>query len=660
MTNFFRGKKHFIAPVCVFLASCIFFIWNLGRFVLEDGSADSVGISRSLALLALILILGLCKIKLSPLIESIASGVVFIAAPFMVFETVRVIVAAPKYAEVIYTTNLLFYIIIQLAVFVLTQSPRVAVVVTAVLSWGIHSADEVVRLIRCTPLVPTDFYAIRTAMTVTSPGQWHFNAGMVTGTLATVVIVMLALKFKLTYPKKWLRLPTAGVALALCVLLCVNVWSIDYKEYSTSTFDQESTNDLNGVALSFYINCRKMSYDKPADYDQEELMEYISGFVADTLPEGKELPNIIVIMNESFTDLAYNGKLKTDTEYMSFYESLEKDYPHGRILVSTLGGGTCNTEFEYLTGLSMLNMPAGCYAYMQHVTGDIPSMASYLKDYGYQTVAMHPFYEICWKRNSVYDFMGFDDFISGEDMSDDHGLYESADRWNKGFGDDVEYIRTLISDSFFYDRVIEQFENKTSDRIFIFGLTVQNHSGYEYDGDDFETDVHILAPEGDFPRAEQYLSLIKDSDEALKELITYFEGVEEETVIVFFGDHQPNVEAELMDAMNPDRNKFVNSYLARFQTPFVIWSNYEIPVERKYLGIISANYLGVETLKMAGVPLSSEYKMIDSLRKDAQATATWGYYDRFNCWYDKQDVYELDGLNKYKWYTYYLLEEYKK
>ncbi len=657
MIEFIKGRKSIIAKLCVFLAAAIFFLCHLGQFVTEEGITGTQGIVKCGAMLAVVLIMCIWELKLPKLAQSVISIVIFLLGPVIIFEVVRVTIDAPRYDPTIYRTNLVFYAVVQLLIFAITQSPRVSVVTTLVVSFLVHGANEVVMLIRGTPIVPTDLLAIKTAMTVTSPGQWHFNAPMVTGAIATVMVAMLILKFKLTYPKKWIRPTAAGVGAVATALLCLFIWNIDYKSYSTSTFDQESTNDLNGVALSFWVNVRKTAFEKPEGYDKDALLEYISSYVADTLPEGKELPNIIVIMNESFSDLSYIGRLKTDTEYMSYYDSLEKNYPHGRLLVSTLGGGTCNTEFEYLTGLSMMNMPSGCYAYMQHITGEIPSMASYLKDYGYQTVAMHPFYEICWKRNSVYNFMGFDDFISGEDMSSEHGLYESADRWNKGFGDDVEYIRTLISDSFFYKQVIDQFENKTSDRIFIFGITVQNHSGYEYEGEDFETDVHIQIPEGDYPRAEQYLSLIKDSDEALEELITYFEGVEEETVIVFFGDHQPNVEAELIEALDPDRNKFVNSYLTRFQTPFVIWSNFDMGVEKNYLGLISANYLGIETLKHAGVPLSSEYKMIDSLRTDVASMATWGYYDRFACWYDKEEAEKHENMVMYDFYTYYMLKD---
>lgn len=38
----------------------------------------------------------------------------------------------------------------------------------------------------------------------------------------------------------------------------------------------------------------------------------------------------------------------------------------------------------------------------------------------------------------------------------------------------------------------------------------------------------------------QYFSLIKLSDQALEQLIDYFSGADEKTVIVFFGDHQPS------------------------------------------------------------------------------------------------------------------------
>ncbi len=625
--------------------------------VIEQGSVNLSAVLSYLALFLLMTFALLFKFNLPKKAEAAAACLFFAAGPFLAFEVVKLIIGVELYATDIYFTNLLFYAVFQAAVFAVTQSARVSVCVSLAVWSFLNFANQIVLLVRGTPLVPTDLYAIGTAMKVTNTSDWHFNADMLSGLAACIFLTALVSQFKIGWPKKWLRPAAAAFAAVVVAVGCVGIYEIDYMSFSTSTFDTESTNNVNGTALSFYINFRKMGFEEPVGYSKQELDDYLAGYTDETLSGSEEdLPNIIVIMNESFSDLGYLGRLKTDNPYMQFYNKLSSDYPDGRLLVSVLGGGTCNTEFEFLTGLSMMYMPDGCYAYMQHIKGPVDSMASYLKNFGYQTVAMHPFYEVCWKRNSVYPFMGFDDFVSGEDMTDEAGKYVSADRWEKGFGDDVEYIRTLISDSYFYKQVIDQFENKTSDRIFIFGVTVQNHSTYEYDGDDFETDVHIQRPEGEYPRAEQYLSLIKDSDEALEELISYFEGVDEKTMIVFFGDHQPNVEAELIDELAPDRELFVNAFLTRYQTPFTIWSNYELDLNG-YMGITSANYLGLKTLQAAGIPLSAKYQMIRDAEEIAPAMAAWGYYDPYTIWNDRQDTYKDEVLNMYNFYTYWALND---
>ena len=50
----------------------------------------------------------------------------------------------------------------------------------------------------------------------------------------------------------------------------------------------------------------------------------------------------------------------------------------------------------------------------------------------------------------------------------------------------------------------------------------------------------------EYPLAETYLSLARESDSAFKELLEYFEKVDEPTMIVMFGDHWPKIEEEFM------------------------------------------------------------------------------------------------------------------
>ena len=67
---------------------------------------------------------------------------------------------------------------------------------------------------------------------------------------------------------------------------------------------------------------------------------------------------------------------------------------------------------------------------------------------------------------------------------------------------------------------------------------MQNHGGYTdtyYGFDNTVTEDKL-----NNSALDQYLSLIKMTDEDLKNLSEYFSNVDEKTIVVFFGDHQPN------------------------------------------------------------------------------------------------------------------------
>ena len=104
------------------------------------------------------------------------------------------------------------------------------------------------------------------------------------------------------------------------------------------------------------------------------------------------MPNIIAIMNESFSDLNVVGDLQTSEDYMPFIRSMTKNTIKGQLMVSPFGGYTCNTEFEFLTGLSMGVLPRGSVPYLQYVAKQYPfSLPSHLDELGYMSVAVHPY-----------------------------------------------------------------------------------------------------------------------------------------------------------------------------------------------------------------------------------------------------------------------------
>lgn len=213
---------------------------------------------------------------------------------------------------------------------------------------------------------------------------------------------------------------------------------------------------------------------------------------------------------------------------------------------------------------------------------NIEALPSYLAGLGYETYGMHPYYASGWDRDTVYPLLGFEHTVFIEDYTD------------------REYIRKYVSDRSCVEKIKETFEQKeTGKPMFLFNVTMQNHGSYSDTYDNFIPDIAVEGASSESLSA--YLSLIAKTDQALEELITYFKNVNEPTMIVFFGDHQPNdVVAEPVLRLNgkSSRNLSAEDTKLRYQVPYLIWANYEIDTKTKE--DTSANYLGMKVLEAAG------------------------------------------------------------
>ena len=198
-----------------------------------------------------------------------------------------------------------------------------------------------------------------------------------------------------------------------------------------------------------YMNLRRMKFTDLGFYDSKEVFSLFEETQTDA--SEKVHPNIIAIMNESFSDLNVVGNVVTNKEVLPFIDSLDDSDSNvikGNMLVSVFGGNTCNSEFEFLTGLSMFWIPTGSIPYMQYIRNHVDTICTDLKDYGYKTVAVHPFWAKSWKRESIYPLLDFDDFISGEDFALEEVKNEIDNDWDaREFGGGLEYVRSFISDS---------------------------------------------------------------------------------------------------------------------------------------------------------------------------------------------------------------------
>jgi phosphoglycerol transferase MdoB-like AlkP superfamily enzyme len=367
-----------------------------------------------------------------------------------------------------------------------------------------------------------------------------------------------------------------------------------------------------------------MLVDKPEGYSDDAVEEATENYTSDSVTdEGYKEPNVIVIMNEAFSDLQSVGDFETNEEVMPFYNSMSENTVKGFAYVSVFGGQTANSEFEFLTGDSKAFLPSGSTPYQLYIKKYLPSLTGNLKLDGYQgMLAMHPYNASGYNRVSVYENFGFSDFITREDFTD------------------ASLVRGFVSDESDYDRIITEYESakaQSDEPFYLFNVTMQNHSPYDTDYDNLPKTIEITTPGCKDADAERYLNLIHLSDAATKQLVEYFEQQEEPTVIVMFGDHEPGLSDSFYESiMGRDLDTLTNEEnMELYKVPFFIWANYDI--EEQYIERTSLNYLQSVMLDVTGMKKTGYNKFLLDTMEEIPAMNVSGYFGADGTYYDIDD-----------------------
>ena len=474
-------------------------------------------------------------------------------------------------------------------------------------------------------------------------GEYSFKIKLMLGIPLIYALVFgeFVLKFqKLELGKKSRKNTAArfGVLAVIVITLCFTIRPILQKLDAVTLWQINRIYKEQGYISSLVKEIRYFYIEQPEGYsvgktvelaqeiedgenivsetDKSESEESVDNTAADT-SETVTPKNIILIMNESLTDFESVGKIKSNVEILPYIRSLNKNVKHGQLHVPTFGAGTARSEYEALTGNSMSFLPSGSVPYQLYVRDPEYGLADILKSQGYYTIAMHPNKAHNWNRASVYPCMGFDEFISLENWGDEHR----------------ELLRNYVSDKATFEKIISLYEEKDADeKLFTFCVTMQNHGGYTVeDRAGFEPTVK-LGYDTEYPLAETYLSLARESDSAFKELLEYFEKVDEPTMIVMFGDHWPKIEEEFMAKLlggNRQSLGLVESQQS-YTTPYVIWTNYPSEtVEEDF----SANYLGSYMLQLAGLEMPGYNQFLMNLKEQLPIIGVGAVCDKDGNWY---------------------------
>lgn len=528
-----------------------------------------------------------------------AARLLFLLGPWVTFWIVEILnendVFSDLYQWQVLMNMVWYYLLFVICRLVLGRRRRAAAA-GALLGYGIGMVNHYVLRFRGRILFPADVAGWRTAANVAD--GFDFVPDFYMDQATVLLVAYLFLLWVCPGQKK-----REGMPLAASVLLVLLGAGYSGAFFFTDMlpnmgiYAQQWATQENGFLLNFTVALRYSAIDKPEGYSEETVLELMERYPALEGDDSVTRPaNIIVVMNESFADFSVFEEFELAEDVLPFYHSLQENIVKGWMYSPVTGGGTASVEYEYLTGFSTLFQPPHTVAYQLYVDAGMPSLAALAGAEGYHTTAFHPYKSSGWNRVVAYDHLGFEEQLYEEDVEDPYR------------------IRYYISDYSDYYTIMERVSQQKEQPNFVFNVTMQNHSGYAQGWRNLEDCVELpLRLRTADKTAEQFFALMRQSDKALEQLIGYYSQIEEPTMIVFFGDHQPPLKNAFYEVLYGKKlsERTTEEVLQQYAVPFFIWANYEI--EQRQDVILSPNYLGVLTARTAGLPMTGYMNFLSQM-----------------------------------------------
>lgn len=532
------------------------------------------------------------------------------------------------------------------------------------LIWGLLSYINLVKVdARGDPFVPGDILLLTEGMEAVGNYQLNMHWGKLALLLGlSLALILLGTGVKSARPRLVIRL----VAALTVVAAFGTTMAFLYPD--SELYDRmEGPNRANvpavyeafGFPYCFLHNFNLYPVDKPPGYNAQEAASYEDTYrEAEAAPE--TAPNILMVMCEAFTDLpnqaafTYTG----ETNPIAAYNRLAEQTLSGHLVVSNTGAGTANTEFDVLTGMMTNRIGTGTTSAFRVVHRNIDSIPRMLTQAGYRTFFLHPGQNWFYNRESVYSYLGITDQVFQDAFSRS------------------DLVGDWISDAGFLRVLKESLEARQGDTpLFTYAVTIQNHQSYGagkygYVPDPPQTDIALS------DAARTYLSVyfkgLQDSAAMLEELTEYLDSLDAPYLLVFFGDHQPNLGGHYLAYRELDPNygstDTVEETLQPYTVPYLIWGNAAYRQDHDLLAqaqawnlpeTISSHYLGALTCQLAGYQGHDGYfDFLNALREQLPVSSVYGYQLSDGSYTDTlpDDLQALEDI-RWKWQYYRLMEQ---
>ena len=318
-----------------------------------------------------------------------------------------------------------------------------------------------------------------------------------------------------------------------------------------------------GFVYAFSSGVVNRGMSKPDGYDEEviaALQEAVASEKAITSVTSENGPNIITVLLESFVDPYEYNFMTYSQDPTPFFHYLEDNYTSGYMITPVVGAGTANAEFEILTGMKLQYFGTGEYPYKTILKEiDCESIAAVMKSLGYGTHAVHNNGGKFYSRDNAFSMMGFDSFTSKEMMNITD--FTPTDDW--------------AEDSILAEEIIKTLTSTENQPDLTYGITVGSHGVYAEEEvlENPYCEVYGLESEADTNKWTYYMHQINKTDQFMQDLCAGLNALDEDTIVVFWGDHLPTMGLEDSDMVSGDI----------YKTKYVTWNNFGLEEDDKDL-----------------------------------------------------------------------------
>lgn len=454
--------------------------------------------------------------------------------------------------------------------------------------WILFGFINMVMLsVRVTPFNASDLRLLETGKAIINQ---YFNVFTIVLVIVAIILVIGFIIFlyikgrTVEYKINYFRNSMVIVAMFLICTVSLNL------AVRSETLALKFTNLTNAYHEYGFVYCFgnglvNTGIKKPTNYSQDKIDVILDEIETEVLEDLKDTPqqeqeepaarpNIIFLQLESFFDINKVKDLVFSEDPIPYFNEMKKNFSSGFLDVFNVGYGTCNTEFEVMSGMNLDDFGPGEMPYKTILQKTTCETAAYnLKEYGYATHAFHNNDATFYERHKIFKNLGFDTFTSIEYMNVNE--YTVMD-WAK--------------DKFLTEEIVNALQSTKNQPDYVYAISVQGHGSYPTTPGEIQPVVRVgeMEDAGRRNAIEYYANQIREMDNFLRELTAALSELDEEVVLVMYGDHLPGLGFSEDDLENA----------SLYQTEYIIWNNMDLEVFHKDL---QAYQLSAKVLSIFGM-----------------------------------------------------------